>query len=112
MAGEITTIAAAVKRIEDAKTDIIAALNEKSVQVPDTAKITDIADYIGLIQTGSEPTLSLLTKEEIVFDAEAGSMTIPAEYKTKELVITLKDIDKDALGKAERDALITQLASI
>lgn len=112
MAVEISTIAAAVKRIEDAKADIIVAINEKSVQVPDTAKITDIADYIGLIQTGSEPTLSLLTMDDIAFDSEAGSLTIPADYKTKELVITLKDIDKDALGKAERDALIAQLASI
>lgn len=111
MADQITTIAEAVQRIINAKADIIDAIEEKSVTVPDDARISDLASYIEKITTDGT-SLPLLTAEDLVFDAIAGTMTIPVGFQTDEFEIHVTDIDKDALDAKARAKLIEQLAAI
>ena len=106
------TILEQLERIEGAKADILTAITnkDKSISIPENARLNDVADLISSISTGVD--LPILSASGLVPDTENGTITIPAGYETSEIVISITDIDPYAIRGEEAESIKARLELI
>ena len=93
------TIIGQLKRIEDAKADILDRIRNKGVDIEDVAavKLNNVADLIDSIKLGDLPDL---TRSDLSFDEDENQVTIPVGYETTSAItITVDEVGSQVLTR-------------
>lgn len=80
-----------IDRLNTAKSDIVSAIEEKSVEVPESARLSDVSEYIKAIPLGTEMFVVTLTVDtEKVYTSDKSAASIVAAHNSGKIVIAIE----------------------